>query len=406
MIPAALFSRFPRLLASLVLLAASAGIALAATPVKVGLTAEYSLAGSTSAQAIELGLKAAILEINGRGGVLGRPLELVSRDNRGIPARALVDLREMAAMPELVAVFGGKFSPVMLELAPQAAKLKLPLLATWSAANGITDVPGWAPWVFRLSLRDDWAMRVLLNDLRQRHGVRRVGVMLPNTAWGRSCQAALMDRERSQPGTGDATLSFAWYNWGETSMLDYYQRLLRDGAEGLLLVANEQEAAILVKELAQLPAGSRRLPIASHWGISGGDFVALTQGRVLEQDMSVVQTFTFNDPPTPRRRAVLTLLRQQLGVAEPERLLSQVGFAQAYDFMHLLALAIERAGAADRARIRAALERLPALDGLIRRYAPAFTAERHEALREADVFLARYRPDGTLARLPAGQSGR
>ena len=80
--------------------------------------------------------------------------------------------------------------------------------------------------------------------------------------------------------------------------------------------------------------------------------------------------------------------------------------AHAYDFTHLLALAIKRAGSTDREAIRRALEQLPRHDGLVRRYQPAFTAERHEALSEDQVFLARFGSDGVLRRISESKRPR
>ena len=76
--------------------------------VYIGLNAEGSHPTSTSDDAIKQGLLVAIDEINRAGGVLGgRKLELVEKDNRSVPARAVQNNRELAAMPDLVAVLGG-----------------------------------------------------------------------------------------------------------------------------------------------------------------------------------------------------------------------------------------------------------------------------------------------------------
>ena len=64
--------------------------ARAAAPVLIGLDAEFGHLTSTSDDAIRMGILTAIDEINAAGGVLGgRPLELVTRDNRSIPAREI-----------------------------------------------------------------------------------------------------------------------------------------------------------------------------------------------------------------------------------------------------------------------------------------------------------------------------
>ena len=138
-----LASRF--LLPLLLLLAAAGPAAAEKKPVYVGLDAELGYAGSTSAQAIRMGMLIAMEEVNQAGGVLGgRPLQLIERDNKSLPSRALANLKELAAQPDLVAVFGGRYSPTVLEILPLIHELKLPLLAPWSAADGIVD-NGYAP---------------------------------------------------------------------------------------------------------------------------------------------------------------------------------------------------------------------------------------------------------------------
>jgi branched-chain amino acid transport system substrate-binding protein len=67
--------------------------------------------------------------------------------------------------------------------------------------------------------------------------------------------------------------------------------------------------------------------------------------------------------------------------------------------MHILALAIERAGAADGAKIRDALENLGEYHGLIKTYRRPFTSEEHDALTENDYILVTWR-QGKI--VPAG----
>ena len=111
--------------------------------------------------------------------------------------------------------------------------------------------------------------------------------------------------------------------------------------------------------------------------------------------MSVVQTFSFfNADPALRKRFMQ--LAAPLGVGRFEEIRSAVGVAHAYDAVHLLALAIRKAGTPDRARIRNALEHLPAWRGLVKHYHPAFSPDDHEALSQKELLMARYRDDGVL----------
>lgn len=362
----------------------------------IGLDAEFGHRTSTSAQAIQKGIEIALDEINAAGGVLGgRPLKLLIRDNRSIPARARANLLQLLQVPDLVAVFCGKFSPTVLEVLPLIHAHRLILLNPWAAADDIID-NGYDPnYAFRLSLRDQWAMASLLGHAEKR-GLQRVGFLLPNTSWGRSNQRAL--EAKLSGGTHLLNVGIHWFNWGEKPLLPKYQRLVQAGAEAVVLVANEGEGAQLIRELAPLPPREQR-PILAHWGVTGGDLATLAGEALHRVDFSVVQTFSFVGNPSPRAKRVLTALETRYGVRNPERVLSPVGLAHAYDLTHILARALHLAGTTDRTKVRAALEAVRDYDGLIKRYARPFSPVRHEALAPEDLFIARYREDGTLVPL-------
>jgi branched-chain amino acid transport system substrate-binding protein len=365
----------------------------AGEPVRVGLDAEFGLENSTSAQAIEFGLRVAIAEINAAGGVLGgRPLELVARDNHSMPARALANLRELAAVPDLVGVFGGKFSPVVLDSLPLLHEIGLPFFAVWSSAEPIVDNGRNPNYVFRLALRDSLAMPRMLEAAGQR-GLSPVGLLLANTGWGRS---NLLAAERHAAlNARPAIAGVAWHNWGEKSLLQRYQSLRQSGAQAVMLVANDDDAALLVREVAALPA-EQRVPLICHQGVTGGK-LALLAGPALQQvDLTVLQTFSFF---SAEPRALARFMKAAALVGALRRIddiEAPTGVAHAYDMLHLVAQAVNRAGSTHRAAVRAALEQLPPHQGLIKTYRPAFTATRHEALDKQQLLLARYRADGVL----------
>lgn len=362
-------------------------------PVRIGLDAEFGLQGSTSAQAIEFGLRVAIAEVNAAGGVLGgRPLELVVRDNRSMPARALSNLAEFAAMPDLVGVFGGKFSPVVLDAVPAIHEAGLPFFAVWSSADPIVENGRSPNYVFRLALRDSLGMPKMLQTAEQR-GYQRVGLLLANTGWGRSNLSAA---ERHVARTQRPEIAqVAWHNWGEKSLLQRYQSLRGAGAQAIVLVANDDDAALLVREVAALPR-EQRLPIICHQGITGGSFAALAGPALKEVDLSVLQTFNFFRADPAARQRFLAAAVALGGPRRVEDIEAPTGVAHAYDMLHILARAIDRAGSTDRRAIRDTLERLPAHRGLIKTYQPPFTSTRHEALGPDELLMARFRADGVL----------
>lgn len=375
----------------------AAAAAPAPAPVRVGLDAEFGLDNSTSAQAVELGMRSAIGEINRAGGVLGgRPIELVTKDHRSIPARGIRNIEEFARMPGLVAVFGGRFSPVIIEELPTLKATRTLFMAPWSSADMIVDNGMQPNYVYRLSLRDSLAMPKLLETARKR-GLRRVGLLLTNTSWGRSNLAAA---ERFTATSKDVRIvQTAWYNWRDQTLVARYKALRSAGAQAIVLVANDDEAAVLVREVAALPK-AERMPILSHWGVTGGEFVRQAGPALNAVDFSVIQTFSFFRADRQQLARFMASLAAVSPIRRIEDIDGPVGVAHAYDLMHMLAKAIDQAGSTDRKAVRDALEKLREHRGLVKTYAPPFTPGRHEALGERELLMARYRADGVL--VPTG----
>ncbi len=391
----ALFPRISRsfALCMMMLLCVVTAQATEKAPVLVGLDGEFSLENSISAQAIELGLRTAIAEINAAGGVLGgRPIELVIKDNHGITARGIRNGIEFASMPNLVAVFGGRMSPVILEQLPTLKEAKLPYLVAWAAADPIIDNGMQPNYIFRLSLRDSLAMPKLLKTAEQR-GYNKVGLLLANTSWGRSNLAAA---EKYMRGVKHQKIvDIAWFNFRDTTLIAQYKKLTDAGAKVVVLVANDVEGALLVREVAALPP-SQRVPIISHWGITGGEFVKNTGAALQEVDLSVIQTFSFFNADKQRLARFMKTAQLAGGIKRIEDIHAPVGVAHGYDLMHILAKAINLAGSTKRSAIRDALEKVSEHQGLIKLYQPPFTPTRHEALGPAELLMARYNREGVL----------
>ena len=388
------------LLACLPALAQSPAVSAGREPLLIGLDAEFGDATSTSDDAIRLGIRLAIEDINAKGGVLGRPLALVERDNRSVPARGVANARELVAMPSLVAFFCGKFSPVAVDHAKVANEAGVVMLDPWAAADNIVDNGASPNYVFRLSLRDSIAVSTLLRHASSR-GLNRVGILVPNSGWGRSSLAAAEAFVASHDRLRISAVQ--WYNWGgEKTFVERYMALKASGAQALLLVANEPEGSVLMKEMAALPE-SERLPVVSHWGITGGDFVKLSGAALDQIDLYVVQTFSPAEATTPLALRLADETRKAFRADQIAKVYSAPAVYHAYDLTRMLALAIERAGSADRAAIRSALEKLRNVDGAMRRYAQPFTEARHEALTENDLILARFTADGRLLRVAPGR---
>ena len=389
--------RFTLLLAlSIAATSIAATVARAAGPaVYVGIDAEFGLINSTSAQAIEKGARIAVDEINRAGGVLGgRPLELVITDNKSSPARAKDNLLDLSARKDLVAVLCGRFSPVVLDTLDLVHANRIVILDPWASADGITDNGRTPNYVFRLSLRDSLAMPAMLNHARIR-GMKRVALLLPNTGWGRSNAAAA---EQAAARTGLRIVASEWYNWGDRSFAMQYAAARAAGAEALVLVANDLEGVSFVREMATLTA-SQRMPVISHWGITGGRFFEEAGSALAEVDFSVVQTFSFLTADPKRVASFMQSWERLYDAVDPASIASPVGVGHAYDLVHILAQAVNLAGSTETQAVRDALEKVRGYKGLVRNFEQPFSPGRHDALSQDDVFMAEYGRDGRLVPL-------
>lgn len=366
------------------------------TPVYIGLDAEFGYVASTSAEAIREGILIAAEEINKSGGVLGgRKLELIERPNHSVPARSIENIKELSAKKDLVATFCGRFSPTVLEALPIIHSEKMILLDPWGAADAIVE-NGYKPnYAFRLSLVDSWAMSTMLRSAQQKK-IHKVGMLLLNTSWGRGNLKSAEQFVTANPKL--KIVGTKWFNWNDKTFVDKYQELRRAGAEALILVANANEAAILLKEMAAMPP-QERLPVISHWGVTGGLLSQMAGAALQQVDFSVVQTYSFIDAKRPQAKQVIAAHNRLFKTKGVRDIKSQVGVAHAYDLTHMLANAIKKAGTTDRSAVRTALEQLGPYKGLIKDYNKPFTTARHEALANDDVFMAKYDADGAIVRV-------
>lgn len=385
----------PRILTALIL-SLLAIVSHAADPVYIGFDGSYGQKSDTSSKSIELGARIAIDEINARGGVLKRrPLALVTKDNQGLTMRGRDNYVALASQKDLVAVLGGKHSPVIIESIPDVQKMQVPYISVWGAANQITDSVSADSYMFRVSLKDEWGVAALLAEAVKLSTNRKICVLLPNTLWGRSGERVLRDQA---PRLHADLVSVNWYNWGDKTFDRQLDACTASHATAMVMIANEAEGALIVKELAARPK-AERLPVVAHWGITGGDFSEMTGDALNKIDLRVIQTFAFANNHRPKAQALAAKAVAAQGEAAPDMIISPVGVAQAYDAVYLIASAIDKAQSTQGTAVRDALEKLPPYDGAIKYYAPPFTRANHNALNSQQVLFVRINTNGSLTPL-------
>lgn len=365
-------------------------------PIIIALDADMTSGSAESGVAIQRGMSLAVEEINAGGGVLDRPFKIVVRDHRGNPARGIDNIIELSGMKDLVAVFGGLHTPVAMAELKTLHKHKMIYLGPWAAGTPVVD-NGYTPnFVFRISVRDALAGGFLINKAVQR-GFKRPALLLENTGWGRSNEKAMTKallRFHLHPVT------VQWFNWGIRNIQNQLNAIVKAKADVIMLVANAPEGTVIVQEIAALPV-KERIPLISHWGITGGHFFKDSQSVLKKVDLSFLQTFSFLSTTSQKRslKVATAYIKRYHDTKSIKRIKSPGGVAHAYDLVHVLAKAIRLAGSIQREKVRDALEQVKSFSGLVKRYAPPFTPKRHDALTMDDFHLARYDNDGAIIRI-------
>jgi branched-chain amino acid transport system substrate-binding protein len=358
------------------------------TPINVGLIAPLSGGSGPSGEAIQRGMLLAMDEINRDGGLLGRPVALATRDVQNDPEAGVAALRDLLDRDAIVAVFGGIFSPVMVGQLDLVHERAIPLINPWGSLAGITRNGRTPNYAFRVSLTDASADEFLARYAVEVAGLRRPAILADSTDWG---EANVIGLTAWLERLGASPAGVERFDQGETSMRRQLDRLRSTDPDGALLVSPGPAGGAVIRGLVSL---GWNLPVISHWGISGGGFVE-TAGIEYAEGVLTLQTFSFYGPLSTKGEAVLRAYHARFGTHRVEDIQAPVGVAHGYDGMHLLAQAIRQAGTTNGPRVREALEHLGPYEGLLKTYAPAFTADDHDALHAEDYLMAVWH-DGRL----------
>ncbi len=360
-------------------------------PIIIGLDADLSLDAKISGLAIKRGATLAMGEINERGGVLGRELALLALNHRGMPSQGTSNIAKLIANPDVAAIIGGLHSPVIIAEKETIQTGGIPFLASWSSAAEVVETTFEPSYIFRISANDRLAGPFMIDYVLNQY--KRPAIMLENTAWGRGNLRHMSNRLKEK---GVAFIHVEKFNRGEKNFSPLLDRINTAGADSIIMMAQPLEGQYIVNTLAQQPAP---LPVISHWGIIGGDFWKINKTALSKVDLSFFQTVSLLDSANKPAMDLGKSYAAHYGIDSSRQIKAPTGVAHAYDLVHLMALAIERAGTTERAAVRNALESLPPYQGVVKRYDPAFTATDHDALTVEDYRMAKFDEDGAIVPL-------
>lgn len=351
--------------------------------VKIGLVAALSGQSAKSGEAITRGLTIAINEINASGGVMGKPIELISRDDESNPGKGLTAARELVQREEVVALIGGLDTPVSFAIVPFVNQMKVPFVGPWAAGTGITVNGAEENYVFRVSAVDEYVDEAITEYLITRFDAKKPGMILINNPWGESNERGLT---KALAKRGMEHAGIEKFESTDIDVTPQLTRLKNAGADSLFLVANVAPSAQVVKSLDRM---GWDVPIASHWGPAGGRFTELAGPS--GEKVHFIQTYSFTGEMDEKGTKVFAALQANFPeIKTVADVTPAVGIANAYDAMLLLSAAIEKAGSTDGAAIRQAMYEIENIEGLIKTYTNPFTPDNQDALGPEDYIFTNF----------------
>ena len=359
-------------------------------PLIIGIDADLSAVAVEGGVAITRGVELAVEEINANGGILGRTLKVIAKDHRGNPARGIYNIEQFAQMPNLLAVVGGVHTPVVLAEIDIIHAKNVLMLVPWAAGTSIVDNAHSPNNVFRISVRDAEAASVLIDFVKSRE-LSNVALILERTGWGRSNLESLTKAAQEQGVNISATY---WINWQQKEFSEDAKAIKDSKADSVILVTNVPEGVVVVDALAE--QGLSSLPVFSHWGIASGQFASHLANPINQHDISVLQTFHFHHQKNNKAKQLLEAYYNKYGLIDAAAIEGVTGLAHAYDLIHLIAIAADKAGNTDVDALRSALESLENIQGAVKYYEAPFTKERHDALWSKDYFMTKINDKGHL----------
>ncbi|BDG09069.1 ABC transporter substrate-binding protein [Anaeromyxobacter paludicola] len=354
----------------------AAALAAAPPPIKIGLLGPRSGNNASLGASERDGARLAADEINAQGGVLGRKLELVDRDDQSSPEVGARAAKELLDEEKVVALIGPANTPVANAALQLANERQVPQIVDVATGNKVNELFVTYPenYLFRLSASDQMQAPLLAQQALAR-GYKRVAVLADDTGYGQGGRARV---EATLERRGVKPVYVGAFKPKETDMTRQCQEARAAGADVLLLYALAPELTAVARSLEKV---GWRVPIIGSWQLGARLF--LDGAGPYGEGALMIQTFTEGSATTPAQRKFLDGYRKTFNVPH---LPIAPAVAQAYDAVHLVALAIQQAGTTEGPRFKTALENLKTpYDGATGHYEKPWSPTDHEGIKKASV---------------------
>ncbi len=279
-------------------------------------------------------------------------LKITTGDMANSREQAVSLLRQAASDASVLAVIGPSPSTGYVPMVPVAGQLKIPVIATGSAAP----IKEWNPWAFRLNTVSKVAAPAVMKSLKAKFDVKRVALIYDVTQDGQRGEAELI--RNSAKEVGYEVVAFEAFRAGDNDFRPQLSKIKAVKPDWIGVYGPTPELTKIVNQMAEL--GIKAGMITGFGTFNDPVAWDLTEGRV-KGGYSWSAYFALEDPARPEVGQMVQAYKREYGHAPT--LYSFYG----WDALHVYVEAAKRAcTATDRDRFRQALnsiDNFPTLSG-------------------------------------------
>ncbi len=333
-------------LAAALSVSALTSASFAADPIKIGsvvsATGPAAFLGDPEARTLKLYVD----ELNKKGGLLGRPVELILYDDGGDANKARTFATRLVEDDKVVAVAGGTSTGGTMAMIPVFEDAKIPFV---SFAGGIEIIDPVRAFVFKTPHTDKTACQKIFEDMKAR-GFTKVGLISGTDGFGKSMRAQCLKVVKDYNITIVADESYGATDSDMTPQLNKIKNTA--GLQAVLNPGFGQGPAIVTRNYAQLGIA---VPLYQSHGVASKSFIDLAGPaangvRLPAPALLVADKLADGDPQKP----VVAAYKGSYEAATAQPVSTFGGYA--FDGIQLVVQAIEKAKSADPQKIRDALE--------------------------------------------------
>ncbi len=348
-----------------------AAVSFAADTIRIGL--QGPLTGGSSPMGVSMrdGAKLAVNEINAKGGIMGRKIEMIERDDEAKNERGVQIAQELINKEKVVATVGYINSGVALASQRFYQEAKIPVMNNVATASVITKQFADQPenYVFRNSANDTIQSGMIVEELIARRKYTKVAILADATNYG---QLGREDLEKALKAKGITAVAIEKYNIKDVDMTPQLLKAKDAGAQVVITYGIGPELAQIANGMVKL---GWKVPMMGSWTLSMANFL---DNAGPNADGAVMPQTFIQEPNTPKRKSFIEAYQKAYKV---KRIPSPVSAAQGYDSVYLLAAAMKQAKSTDGPAVLKALEDLKdPVEGVVTTYNKPFTKDDHEAI--------------------------